>query len=74
MCMNYAPNLYNEMKSEGFTFASSSSTADKVSTNVSVHVIDSTANNWSTSETDVWKWPGCFKAKTGSYTPDYGNM
>lgn len=74
MCMNYAPNLYNEMKSEGFTFASSSSTADKVSTNVSVHVTDSTANNWSSSETDVWKWPGCFKAKTGSYTPDYGNM
>lgn len=74
MCMNNAPNLYNERKSEGFTFASSSSTADKVSTNVSVHVIDSTANNWSASETDVWKWPGCFKAKTGSYTPDYGNM
>lgn len=74
MCMNNAPNLYNERKSEGFTFASSSSTADKVSTNVSVHVIDSTTNNWSTSETDVWKWPGCFKAKTGSYTPDYGNM
>lgn len=74
MCMNYAPNLYNEMKSEGFTFASSSSTADKISTNVSVHVIDSTTNSWSASETDVWKWPGCFKAKTGSYTPDNGNM
>ena len=74
MCMNYAPNLINEKNSEGFTFASSSSTADKISTNVSVHVIDSTTNSWSASETDVWKWPGCFKAKTGSYTPDYGNM
>ena len=74
MCMNYAPNLINEKNSEGFTFASSSSTADKISTNVSVHVIDSTTNSWSASETDVWKWPGCFKAKTGSYTPDNGNM
>lgn len=74
MCMTTSPNLYNERKSEGFTFASSSSTADKISTNVSVHVIDSTVHGWNASETDVWKWPGCFKAKTGSYTPDYGNM
>lgn len=74
MCMTTSPTLYNERKSEGFTFASSSSTSDKISTNVSVHVIDSTVHGWNSSETDVWEWPGCFKAKTGSYTPDYGNM
>lgn len=74
MCMTTSPRPFNEYKSEGFTFASSSSTSDKISTDVSVHVIDSTSHGWNESDTDVWKWPGCFKATSGSYTPTTGNM
>lgn len=57
----------------GFTFvATDQGKRGNTASNVKIHV-PSTATGYNESESDVWKWPGCFKATEGNNEVRYGN-
>lgn len=83
-CMAYLPSLKNvyigsaaaptlkQTYYPGFTFIDvEHGNVKTTASNVVIHV-PSTATGYDASETDVWKWPGCFKATTGTNTVKYG--
>ena len=83
-CMAYLPSLKNiyigsaaaptlkQTYYPGFTFIDvENGNLKTTASNVIIHV-PSTATGYDASETDVWKWPGCFKATTGTNTVRYG--
>ena len=67
-----APNL-SQVYYPGFTFvATDQGKRGNTASNVKIHV-PSTATGYNESESDVWKWPGCFKATEGNNEVRYGN-
>lgn len=67
-----APNL-SQVYYPGFTFvATDQGKRGNTASNVKIH-IPSTATGYNESESDVWKWPGCFKATEGNNEVRYGN-
>lgn len=84
-CLSYIPlleNLYIGASSApelsqnyypGFTFvATDQGKRGNTASNVKIH-IPSTATGYDKSDTDVWQWPGCFKATDGNNEVKYGN-
>lgn len=84
-CLSYIPSLKDiyigsdkapsltQTYYPGFTFvATDQGKRGNTASNVSIH-IPSTATGYDASETDVWSWPGCFKAKEGNNEVRYGN-
>lgn len=57
----------------GFTFvATDQGKRGNTASNVKIHV-PQTATGYDKSDTDVWQWPGCFKATDGNNEVKYGN-
>lgn len=84
-CLSYIPSLENlyigassapELSQNyypGFTFvATDQGKRGNTASNVKIHV-PSTATGYDKSDTDVWQWPGCFKATDGNNEVKYGN-
>ena len=84
-CLSYIPSLENiyigasqapslsQVYYPGFTFvATDQGKRGNTASNVKIHV-PSTATGYNESESDVWKWPGCFKATEGNNEVRYGN-
>lgn len=84
-CLSYIPSLENlyigassapELSQNyypGFTFvATDQGKRGNTASNVKIH-IPSTATGYDKSDTDVWQWPGCFKATDGNNEVKYGN-
>lgn len=84
-CLSYIPSLENiyigasqapslsQVYYPGFTFvATDQGKRGNTASNVKIHV-PSTATGYDESESDVWKWPGCFKATEGNNQVRYGN-
>ena len=84
-CLSYIPSLehiyigasqapkLSQVYYPGFTFvATDQGKRGNTASNVKIHV-PSTATGYNESESDVWKWPGCFKATEGNNEVRYGN-
>ena len=84
-CLSYIPSLENlyigassapklsQNYYPGFTFvATDQGKRGNTASNVKIH-IPSTATGYDKSDTDVWQWPGCFKATDGNNEVKYGN-
>lgn len=84
-CLSYIPSLENlyigassapklsQNYYPGFTFvATDQGKRGNTASNVKIHV-PSTATGYDKSDTDVWQWPGCFKATDGNNEVKYGN-
>lgn len=84
-CLSHIPSLENlyigassapELSQNyypGFTFvATDQGKRGNTASNVKIHV-PSTATGYDKSDTDVWQWPGCFKATDGNNEVKYGN-
>lgn len=84
-CLSYIPSLehiyigasqapkLSQVYYPGFTFvATDQGKRGNTASNVKIHVL-STATGYNESESDVWKWPGCFKATEGNNEVRYGN-
>lgn len=84
-CLSYIPSLENiyiganqapsltQKYYPGFTFvATDQGKRGNTASNVTIHV-PSNATGYDQSDTDVWKWPGCFKATDGDNVVRYGN-
>ena len=84
-CLSYIPSLENlyigassapnlsQNYYPGFTFvATDQGKRGNTASNVKIHV-PSTATGYDKNDTDVWQWPGCFKATDGNNEVKYGN-